>query len=333
MDKIEAVCKKCHDQQSNGNEISKELSELLPPGFKLVYEEKQAASVPKEPETRLEVVQEGDPAIPITGEPNVDIEMCLASTIYQDWQQRLSRKFLVRGIHFQSLDKFGPRVGFIKMKADIVTREGNKFVPGICLLRGGAVAILILITCEGDDYVVLTSQPRAPVSSSGLIELPAGMLDGSGNFAGVAAKEIKEETGLDIKSEHLVNLSDMAWGKEEGKDQLIDSENESPFSARSHPRGMYPSAGGCDEFLTLFLHRTTVTREQLDDLEGKLTGNIEEGEMITLKIIQYKELWRVADSKALSAMAIYEGLKTLSSFNELLPSPMPYIPADTADAD
>jgi ADP-sugar diphosphatase len=45
------------------------------------------------------------------------------------------------------------------------------------------------------DRVVFTLQPRVPVPSMRMPELPAGMLDGSGNFSGTAAKEIEEETG------------------------------------------------------------------------------------------------------------------------------------------
>jgi ADP-sugar diphosphatase len=315
MDAIETACKQCVAQQSGGSETASTLTALLPAGFKLVYE--------GEANVRTEVVQEGDAPVPITGEPGVNIQTCLDANIYQDWKAHLSNTFLVRGVHFQSLDMFGPRVGFIKMNADIVTREGAKFVPGITLLRGGAVAILIIITCEGKDYVVLTAQPRAPVSISDLLELPAGMLDGSGNFAGVAAKEIKEETGLDIKLEDLINLSEMAWGGAEGKKPM----GNSPLENTRTPRGMYPSAGGCDEFITLFLHRTAMTRPQLSELEGKLTGNMAEGEMITLKVIEYEHLWRVADSKALSAAAVYQGLQSLPEFAAVLPEPNAYSPA------
>ena len=72
-------------------------------------------------------------------------------------------------------------------------------VPGVVFLRGGAVAILVLLKCDGKTYVLLCRQPRAPVGRSDFPEIPAGMLDGDGKFAGVAAKEMEEETGLVIK--------------------------------------------------------------------------------------------------------------------------------------
>ena len=42
---------------------------------------------------------------------------------------------------------------------------------------------------------------------------------------------------------------------------------------------------------------------------SRLTGNSEEGEVIKTKVIPYDDLWRVPDSKALSAIALYEKLK------------------------
>jgi len=120
-------------------------------------------------------------------------------------------------------------------------------------------------------------------------EIPAGMLDHSGDFAGVAAKEMKEECEISIseKDPCFVDLTEYAYGNQY--------------------RGMYPSAGGCDEFLRLFVYHLDVTQERLDGLKGKLTGNREEGELITLKIVPLSDLWREApDAKALSALYLYE---------------------------
>jgi len=73
---------------------------------------------------------------------------------------------------------------------------------------------------------------------------------------------------------------------------------------------MYTSAGGCDEFLRLFVFREIVTQQYLDSLKGKLTGNREEGELITLKIVPLSCLWREApDAKALSALYLYDKFK------------------------
>ena len=41
---------------------------------------------------------------------------------------------------------------------------------------------------------------------------------------------------------------------------------------------MLPSAGGCDEFIRLYMFRREVERDVLTELEGRLTGLREEGD-------------------------------------------------------
>jgi len=143
-----------------------------------------------------------------------------------------------------------------------------------------------------EGFTIITLQPRVPVGQFQFPEIPAGMLDHSGDFAGVAAKELEEECGIHIseKNNCLVDLTDFAYG-----DRF---------------RGMYPSAGGCDEFLRLFVYQEEITSEKLESLKGKLTGNRDEGELITLKIVSLADLWKEApDSKALSALYLFEKFK------------------------
>lgn len=81
------------------------------------------------------------------------------------------------------------------------------------------------------------------------------------------------------------------------------------------PRSMFPSAGGCDEHIPIFLHERRVPREQLKEWTGKLTGLREEGEKITLKLVRLEDLWSegARDAKALGAWALYQGLKRRGS--------------------
>eukprot|EP00294_Goniomonas_avonlea_P003852 CAMPEP_0114561000 /NCGR_PEP_ID=MMETSP0114-20121206/11768_1 /TAXON_ID=31324 /ORGANISM="Goniomonas sp, Strain m" /LENGTH=263 /DNA_ID=CAMNT_0001746601 /DNA_START=18 /DNA_END=809 /DNA_ORIENTATION=+ len=233
-----------------------------------------------------------DKEVPVTYESacRERLDDILKSGLFLDWCKNFDDNFDVKKVHLQSVDFFGPRVGFIKLKADITNKKGN-FCPGICFLRGGAVGVLVILTQQedGQEFTVLTVQPRAPAGKFALCEIPAGMLDDSGNFAGVAAKEIKEETGLLIQQQDLIDLTKMAYNE-------------------SFP-GIYPSAGGCDEFLRLFLYRGKVSKTVLSRLQGKLTGVYEEGEMIQLKVIPLRDLWKEApDAKALSALCLYENL-------------------------
>lgn len=147
-----------------------------------------------------------------------------------------------------------------------------------------------------ERYVVLTVQPRVPVGSLGFVELPAGMVDDAGSFKGAAAKEIEEELGLTIKEDELTCLSELA----------APAESEEGLA-----EAMFPSAGGCDEYLTIYSHERRIPREQLKEWSGKLTGLRSHGEKITLKVVPLKDLWRegARDAKALGALALWEGLR------------------------
>ena len=153
---------------------------------------------------------------------------------------------------------------------------------------------------EAEKHVLLTVQARIAAGGLQFVELPAGMLD-AGTFRGAAASEIEEELGLKIPEEELVNMSElaMAEGWMEGGQEEVS------------PRAMFPSAGGCDEFIPIFLHERRVPRGQLAEWTGRLTGLRDEGEKITLKLVRLEDLWRegARDAKALGAWALWEGLK------------------------
>lgn len=121
--------------------------------------------------------------------------------------------YTLRSITIQSVDYFGPtRIGFIKLSA--VVRNGkNEKLPGIVFLRGGSVAILMILRpndSKTERWVIMAEQPRIPVGSLTFMEIPAGMLDNEGTFVGAAAKQIAAETGLEIKTHDLINLTERA---------------------------------------------------------------------------------------------------------------------------
>eukprot|EP01127_Copromyxa_protea_P023632 TRINITY_DN892_c0_g1_i11.p1 TRINITY_DN892_c0_g1~~TRINITY_DN892_c0_g1_i11.p1 ORF type:complete len:196 (-),score=35.19 TRINITY_DN892_c0_g1_i11:980-1567(-) len=192
---------------------------------------------------------------------------------------------------------FGPHnVGFIKFKCQALDRDGDA-LPASIFMRGGAVAILVILKCNGKDYALLVRQTSLATGEPLFPAIPAGMLDGEGYFAGVAAKEIKEETGLVIDASELTDLIELTYG--------------------DRYEGMYVSVGGTDEFIRLYSYTKTITEEELNGLEGKLTGAKEENEKIVLTLVPLEDLWRTtSDSKALSAIALYEGLKKSGKLSE-----------------
>lgn len=126
------------------------------------------------------------------------------------------------------------------------------------------------------------------------------MLDDSGTFSGSAAKEIQEETGLSIPQDELVDMTSLA----------LQSVSE-PEDGETLQKAVYPSAGGSDEFVPLFLCQKRMPRTEIEGLQGRLSGLRQEGEKITLKVVPLENLWKegLRDGKTLAAWALYKGLK------------------------
>ncbi|MCJ1362034.1 hypothetical protein MMC16_001136 [Acarospora aff. strigata] len=214
--------------------------------------------------------------------------------------------YKLRKIDIQSVDFFGSgKLGFVKLKAEVSNDKGEK-LPGSVFLRGGSVGMMLILQpddvspeSEEDKHVILAVQPRIPAGSLSLAELPAGMIDDSGEFSGAAAKEIKEETGLDIPKDQLIELTKLA---------LPETQD---LTGEKLQQAVYPSPGGSDEFVPIFLHQKRVKRETLKEWQGKLTGLRDEGEKITLKLVPLDQVWKEGgrDAKVLASWALYHGLR------------------------
>jgi len=216
--------------------------------------------------------------------------------------------YKLRSINIQSVDWFGSgekkRLGFVKFQTEVTTDDGA-YLPGSVLMRGGSVAMLLVLQPddvpadqEKDKHVLVTIQPRIPAGSLAFAEIPAGMLDDSGSFSGGAAHEIEEETGLKVKAEELLDMTALAMENEQSDEKL--------------QKGVYTTPGGCDEFIPIMLYQKRVKRAELQEFQGKLTGLREEGEKITLKVVKLEDLWQegVRDAKTLAAWALYQGLRS-----------------------
>ncbi|KAG0179942.1 hypothetical protein DFQ28_002052 [Apophysomyces sp. BC1034] len=239
--------------------------------------------------------------VPLKGYPVKVLDNLIQWQPFKDWVQQFDREQRERddemdisSIEVQSLDYFGTeKIGFAKFKANVKYKETQKNAPGIVFMRGGAVSILIILKSKegnSEDKILLTLQPRIPVPALSFPELPAGMLDGSGNFSGTAAKEIEEETGLIVKDNELIDMTELTYG--------------------NRWKGVYPSAGGSDEFLRLFVCTKYLPDAEIKALEGKLTGLRDHGENITLKVVSLKDAYQLSpDAKLLSSLTLYEMLK------------------------
>jgi len=218
--------------------------------------------------------------------------------------------YSLRSVTIQSVDWFTVnKLGFVKLIAEIKNDEG-KSLPGIAFIRGGSVAMLMILRpkdSRDERLVVMTEQPRIPAGSLSFLEIPAGMIDKEKNFAGAAANEILEETGFTIPRSELIDLTELALRKSRIQETSLQS-------------AMYPSPGGSDEFIPIFLWEKELDRQEIEDLRGKLTGKRTSGELITLRVCDYEDLWRegARDAKTLAAWALYEGLNRAGAIQEEL---------------
>ncbi|KAK5988402.1 ADP-sugar diphosphatase [Cladobotryum mycophilum] len=215
--------------------------------------------------------------------------------------------YALQSVTVQSYDLFGGgRLGFIKLTASVSNSAGET-LPAAALLRGPSVAMLVMLIPDdappesNERYVILTVQPRIPVGSLSFVELPAGMVDDAGSFKGAAAKEIEEELGITIHEDELACLSELASAAA----AKAGAEEENLAAA------MFPSAGGCDEHITIYSHERRIPRSQLSEWEGRLTGLRSHGEKITLKVVPMEDLWKegARDAKCLAAIALWQGLR------------------------
>jgi ADP-sugar diphosphatase len=270
-----------------------------PPSAETVIE-----TMEKEFFVEMNAIKGGRTQVPVTTDLiDVDLQKVLDAPVFKDWVEQVDKDpiLFIASVDVQSVDMFGPRIGFIKFKTAALVNvggdEGIAQVPGIVFMRGGAVGILVILESEDREYTILTYQARVPVGIHNLPEVPAGMLDGSGNFKGVAADEIAEECDIVISEDELIDLTELAY---EGK-----------------WKGMFPSAGGCDEFLRLYMCRRKVEPDVLTELEGRLTGLREEGERIKLHIVPLEDCWKLSpDAKLLACLALYDRLKAVGKLAE-----------------
>jgi ADP-sugar diphosphatase len=78
---------------------------------------------------------------------------------------------------------------------------------------------------------------------------------------------------------------------------------------------MYPSPANLGEFISLLLWE-----KEIEAFIGKLTGQSNEGETVTLEVCNCRNQWRegARDAKTLCACALYEGLTKTGQIREKL---------------
>jgi ADP-sugar diphosphatase len=192
------------------------------------------------------------------------------------WIDRITCELDVRSVTVRDVVMFGSRAGFILVETEAYGEDGRR-VPGVAMLRGDAVAVLLVAHLpDGSRLAVLTRQARVPVGSSAFHEIPAGMLD-DGVFASKALEEIAEEVGEDLK----VREEDL---------RLVGD--------------FHPSPGGVDESVRIYVADIQVDHETAASLASRRTGNVHENESITVVTADLAEARRLVSTDMKSMLAL-----------------------------
>ena len=217
-----------------------------------------------------------------------DYSLIVESKIFKDWLEASREKFIVSKVHFESVNYFDKKHVplFIKLKATATLPDGRP-VHGIVLVRGNAVGVLVVLRCEGQKYLLLVRQPRLAISEQASLEIPAGILDWSGDYRKVALSELEEEAQIHADDSELIDLIDFWW------------KDSTP--------GFAGSCGILDERIRLYAIERDVTREQLEAMDGKNQTYVDENEWIRTQVLLYEEAaHKFIDGKNLIALFLYE---------------------------
>ena len=205
---------------------------------------------------------------------NINIKDVINSNKFQDWINSQPEDIYISHILIQSVDYFGPNIGFIKLKA--TATKNDEFIPGIVMLRGHSVAVLLLLQINDDSnpsmngkvFTVIVTQPRIPISKNNSEEIPAGMMDNEKNLKGVAFKEVHEETGININTNNLVYLTCGHTG-----------------------------TGLLDELITIYTTLVHIDMKKYNEINNSIAGNESEGEQTIVQIVKLDYLKTIPDLK------------------------------------
>ncbi|QRR00021.1 NUDIX hydrolase [Dyadobacter sandarakinus] len=183
---------------------------------------------------------------------------------YKLWKSRLENN----GLTIHRVDElYSRRTGngdvlFSLLYTDATTPEGNK-IPPICFLKGEVVSVLVcFIEKETREKNLLLVQQRRICDGSMTYEHPAGMLDSESDAAGVAAREVFEETGIRVSREQLVQV------------------NKEPY---------YPSTGTSDEAMYMFYCELELSRQEISKYHNQTQGLISDHEYIKTWVVPFAE--------------------------------------------
>lgn len=192
-------------------------------------------------------------------------ELVTESPKYRVWRQHLETNGLtVHGVEEQFIQhNHSGDVLYALVKLDAETPEKIK-MPPVCLIKGDAVSVLVvLIDKDTNEKHVLLVKQRRICNGAENYEHPAGMIDEADSSPlEVAVRELKEETGLDVKPDEVKPLFN---------------------------KPLYSASSTSDEALHFFYLERRMKRSDIQAMHGRVTGEKTENEHTTLHIAPLPE--------------------------------------------
>ena len=152
---------------------------------------------------------------------------------------------------------------FSLVMLDAETPEGDK-IPPICFIKGEVVCIcIVLIDKETKEKYLLFVKQRRIAEGGFTFEHPAGMVDGTKSPLEIAVIEVKEETGIVVSENDLIDLSPN--------------------------KRLFPSTGTSDEAMYFYFCEITLDKNKIEAFENKEMGTEYEFERITTHVYPFVE--------------------------------------------
>jgi len=203
--------------------------------------------------TKVNINGKNTPVLQGVGVPKKHFLCALESAHFTNSVERLNAngKFSLTSLTIENVTMFGPNPGFVVVSAQDL-KVNEKTVPNTAFNRGNSVCTITKLNCQGAEFLLFTNQARFPIAKSQYKEIPAGCGTGKNK----AYEEIKEETGLDVDINSIVELG----------------------------APLYSTPGGSDEALEFSAVEIEISPEQLGKLPGSETGLATENEFIFLSL-------------------------------------------------
>ena len=157
--------------------------------------------------------------------------------------------------------------------------EEKKEKSSVIFYRSDAVAVFLVLKDRDTKkkHVAPVEQIRVPAGQK-LLEIPAGIVENEEDYFKTAIREIKEEVDIEI------------------------SQKDLKFLGR-----YFLSPGACNEKVVLYSCELDFSHQEIELLEGRLTGLKEEGENIRVRLFPLGlfEGLGIRDAKTVLAYALY----------------------------